>query len=94
MTPRPPRPTLFPYTTLFRSQIYAIDGALVYDQPPVPVADLSRNRRRDFFLRTLLTIPADLQPGQYRLKVAITDTQANKIAQAVKNFQIVAEETP
>src|SRR5690242_21054890 len=26
MTRRPPRPTLFPYTTLFRSEIQAFDG--------------------------------------------------------------------
>src|SRR5690349_23115515 len=31
MVPRPPRSTLFPYTTLFRSQLYARDNQEVVD---------------------------------------------------------------
>src|SRR5690348_17494159 len=34
MTPRPPRSTLFPYTTLFRSLF-----SVVSDVPPIPTAD-------------------------------------------------------
>src|SRR5262249_59657706 len=32
MTRRPPRSTLFPYTTLFRSQVYAQNEMLAYQQ--------------------------------------------------------------
>src|SRR5436189_5929557 len=37
MLPRPPRSTLFPYTTLFRSQIrcpYDVEGQMVRARPP------------------------------------------------------------
>src|SRR3712207_7070446 len=44
MIRRPPRSTLFPYTTLFRSQ--QVDGALVVGQPTAgPVLDRGGQRR-------------------------------------------------
>src|SRR5438034_1984274 len=50
MIPRPPRSTLFPYTTLFRSLPIATDGlypkritrrGVISEPPPIPVAPTS-----------------------------------------------------
>src|SRR5688572_31550822 len=35
MLPRPPKPTLFPYTTLFRSRRGVADRGMRHEQPPV-----------------------------------------------------------
>src|SRR3712207_7489512 len=39
MIRRPPRSTLFPYTTLFRSRAHGVEGALHADRADVDVAD-------------------------------------------------------
>src|SRR5204863_8322818 len=36
---RPPTPTLFPYTTLFRSQLVVVDAALHADRPTLGLGD-------------------------------------------------------
>src|SRR5207247_10302508 len=51
-TPRPPRSTLFPYTTLFRSSDRALvrlggmRGMMAIDEPPVRVRNLDRKSTR------------------------------------------------
>lgn len=62
-------------TTLYDSR-----GTRVAFEERRPVVDLSRNRRRDFFARGIIRIPA-LPAGQYALTVTVTDTQANRIAE-------------
>src|SRR5438445_3101055 len=42
MTRRPPRSTLFPYTTLFRSERLDLGGRVVGELPPVRIVDLRR----------------------------------------------------
>src|SRR5690349_25120496 len=61
MIRRPPRSTLFPYTTLFRSLHPAVGGELLVDQPGGPLAaDRSEEHtselqsRRDLVCRLLL----------------------------------------
>src|SRR3712207_8303093 len=48
MIRRPPRSTLFPYTTLFRSPSVQLDVGLAYDTPPLlaVVRDEDRERLR------------------------------------------------
>ncbi|GIW76513.1 MAG: hypothetical protein KatS3mg104_1576 [Phycisphaerae bacterium] len=41
-----------------------------------PTTDLCRNRRRDFFIARIITLPANLTLGRYVLKVSITDPQS------------------
>src|SRR5256886_17454094 len=38
MIRRPPRSTLFPYTTLFRSPVYGYEAKWVWDRPEAPLA--------------------------------------------------------
>src|SRR5690242_21221605 len=60
MTRRPPRSTLFPYTTLFRSDHGGNAGEVLHQHARRPVLDLARDR-------------ALLQPIDHRLEVVARD---------------------
>src|SRR5258708_13429933 len=45
MIRRPPRSTLFPYTTLFRSHVERVDQASAHHHEPEPVDDVAGERR-------------------------------------------------
>ncbi len=57
----------------------------------VPSTDLCRNRRRDFFIARIITIPDKLNMGRYVLKVSVTDQQASRIAETSIPFSVVAK---
>ncbi len=57
---------------------------------PCHSTDTCRNRRRDFALGSVATIPKILAPGRYFLKVTITDEQSNQVAEASVGIQLVA----
>lgn len=50
--------------------------------------DVCRNRRLDFFMNVGLTLPADLSPGAYVLKVIVHDKTGDKVAEKVRRFVI------
>lgn len=70
-------------TTLYDSK-----GTRVAAEERRPITDLSRNRRRDFFARGFIRIPA-LPAGAYSLMVTVMDTQANRIAEAKVPVEIM-----
>ncbi|MFQ6049047.1 MAG: hypothetical protein ACE5K7_06755, partial [Phycisphaerae bacterium] len=78
------------YKTLLaqRLSIYSADGKLIYQKKDEQIADLSRNRRQDFFLARILHLPESLQPGRYVLKAAVTDLLASKEAEARLEFVV------
>ena len=48
-------------------------GSAVWKQPRVQIVDVSRNRRRDFFVTQPISLPEALSVGKYLLKVTVTD---------------------
>lgn len=70
--------------------LYDARGARVAVEERRPIVDLSRNRRRDFFARGFIRIPA-LAAGQYSLTVTVTDVQANRIAEARVPVEVVGQ---
>lgn len=70
--------------------LYTEDGVQVWADKSQPIQDLSRKRRHDFFLRTLVKFPPTLTLGRYMLKVTIIDRQANRVAEASLPIQTVA----
>jgi hypothetical protein len=52
------------------------------------IVDRCRNRRRDFFVAREIRLPATLAPGTYVVKVAITDTLGEKVAESRTEFQV------
>jgi hypothetical protein len=55
------------------------------------VVDLCHERRHDFFVAKLITLPQNLTIGRYLLKLTITDQEANRVAEATTPVEIVAE---
>lgn len=52
------------------------------------IVDRCRNRRRDFFVAREVRLPATLAPGTYVVKVTITDTLGEKVAESRTEFQV------
>lgn len=69
------------------------DGLAVWKNDPVQIVDLSRNKRRDFFVVQLITLPARLSVGRYRLKVRITDMHGGSIDEVTTPVEIVADQS-
>lgn len=69
--------------------LYTESGLPVWEEK-TPTSDLCRNRRRDFFIARIITLPPNLTLGRYVLKVSITDTQAGRIAETSIPLAVVA----
>lgn len=75
-------------------ELYDATGeATVWRQGPVELIDVSRNKRRDFFIVFPIDLPARLTAGGYRLKVRVADKHTGSICeQTLHNIQIVADQ--
>ncbi len=71
-----------------RIELLTPAGQSVWQKEEPEIEDLSRQRREDFFLAKLVTLPASLPAGEYVLKVAITDRLAKKANEAVRPVKI------
>jgi len=67
------------------------DGQKVWHSQPREITDRSRNRRRDFFVVQMVTLPARLSVGKYVLKVDITDKHGGSIDAVPLEINIVAD---
>ena len=73
-----------------RIEVFTSGGEPVFSRKETLIEDRSRNRREDFFLAQKLLLPATLNPGEYVLKVTLTDTLAEKISQNTTSFRVTA----
>jgi len=67
------------------------DGLAVWRQPRAEIVDRSRNRRRDFFVVQLITLPASLGVGKYRLKATLEDLHGGTIAETILPVDLVSD---
>lgn len=74
-------------------ELYESNGFEVWSHEPVEILDVSRNQRRDFFVVQLVTLPAQLALGEYRLKVRIYDENAGTRDESSIPIRIVADES-
>jgi hypothetical protein len=65
------------------------DDKPLWSEQPVQIVDLCRNVRRDFFLVQLLQLPADLDRGEYELRVTVTDAASGSTATSLVPLKIV-----
>src|SRR2546427_5886870 len=72
MIRRPPRSTLFPYTTLFRSGLFRDLGEV--DGDPIPLADAERLQG----IGAAADLPVQLSVGEDPLGVVLADPEQNK----------------
>lgn len=69
------------------------DGLAVWRSEPVEIVDESRNRRRDFFLVQLVTLPQRMTVGKFRLKVSITDLHGGSVDETSLPVEYVADQS-
>ncbi|MBX9656194.1 hypothetical protein K2Y11_21470 [bacterium] len=51
--------------------------------------DVCRGRRHDYFNVVVFEWPRDLPPGDYTLKVTVTDLSSDKVTERMRRFQVV-----
>lgn len=69
--------------------LYDETGQRAWSEKPRQVVDLSRNRRRDFFLARIVKLPSALPAGVYVLRLTVTDDQASRVTEASTLLEIV-----
>ena len=83
------------FKVTLEQQVELYDAAgetTVWRQGPVTLEDVSRNKRRDFFIVHPIDLPADLTAGGYRLKVRVADKHTGSICeQTMHDIKIVAD---
>lgn len=67
------------------------DDLVVWSRPEQSVVEMSRNKRRDFYLVQTVTLPATLSLGSYSLKVIVRDRNRGGVAEAIIPFDVVAD---
>ncbi len=76
-------------------EIFSDSGTEVWSDQSKEVDDLCRRQRRDFFLYDVVTLPPNLSPGKYTVKVTVTDLNAKKFTQNKTDIAIIGPaETP
>jgi hypothetical protein len=65
------------------------EGRTLHEWSFAPVEETCPTRRRDYFLRYVLRLPAGLAPGRCRLDVATTDAVGDRTATASLPLEIV-----
>jgi len=71
--------------------LVAADGGRIHDWSFEPIRETCPARRRDYFARYVVRIPAKSPAGACRLEIAVTDTLAGRTAAATLPLEIVAD---
>jgi len=78
--------------TVLRStiEIYkdGADGQRVASMPFGPTPDLCRNHRRDYFQAHEFSIPQDITPGHYVMRLEVVDVLSQKVVTATRKFTV------
>ena len=67
------------------------DGIPVWREDWQLGTDTSRNRREDFFIVQIITLPERLSVGLYQLKIHVRDKQSGAESEATVEFEMVAD---
>ncbi|TVQ53583.1 MAG: hypothetical protein EA377_07685 [Phycisphaerales bacterium] len=67
------------------------DGIPVWREDWQTAVDVARNKRHDFFLVQVITLPRALSVGRYHMKVRARDEKSRAEAEATITFEIVAD---
>ncbi|MCH8316649.1 MAG: hypothetical protein IIA64_11810 [Planctomycetes bacterium] len=67
------------------------DGIPVWRQPWRPVVDVTKNRRHDFFVVQVITLPDKLSVGRYQFKISVRDERSGAEAEATLELDMVAD---
>lgn len=84
------------HTTCIDTVLRLVDAAgdTLHEWNFEPLAETCAGRRRDYFARYVVRLPAELPPGACRLDVLVTDTLAGTRARSALPLEIVAAAVP
>jgi hypothetical protein len=84
------------HTTCIDTVLRLVDatGDTLHEWNFEPLAETCAGRRRDYFARYVVRLPAELPPGACRLDVLVTDTLAGTRAESTLPLEIVATAVP
>ncbi|MEM1444645.1 MAG: hypothetical protein AAGF84_01190 [Planctomycetota bacterium] len=68
------------------------DGLAVWTQPAQTIQDVSQRKRRDFYNVQMVTLPANLGVGRYRMKVRVTDVHGGTVDEATLPISLIADD--
>lgn len=90
------QPAATGHTTCIDTTLRLVDaaGVTLHEWNFEPLAETCAGRRRDYFARYVLRLPAGLPPGACRLDVLVTDTLADAQAEAALPLDIVVAPEP
>ena len=71
-----------------RLELFSDAGESLWVRDGKQIEDVARRQREDFFLPELITLPSDIGPGDYVLKVTVTDLVAGRSNEANHRFTI------
>ncbi|MCP4250884.1 MAG: hypothetical protein GY778_27920 [bacterium] len=71
-----------------RLEVLTPQGQSLWQRQEPSIVDLSRQRRTDFFVAQLITLPDSLGAGDFVLKVTLQDELSGKSNQAIHRFSI------
>ena len=79
------------YRTTFATSYEVVDpqGRRVDGAQFPEVEDLCKNQRHDYHLRYGVALPTRIYPGEYELRLIVSDQLSNKIGQSTVPFEIV-----
>lgn len=80
------------YQTRFdlRTAVLNRAGDVAFEHLDADVVDRCRNRRSDCFIPRLVRLPATLSPGEYVVKVSVTDKLGKKVAENRTTIRVAA----
>ncbi|HRP62131.1 MAG TPA: hypothetical protein PK400_02435 [Phycisphaerales bacterium] len=67
------------------------DGIPVWREDWQTAVDVTKNRRNDFFVVQIITLPKALSVGKYQLKVRVRDEKSKAEAEGTIHFELVAD---
>lgn len=71
--------------------LYHADGTLAWRMPEQTLVEISRKRRRDFYLVQEITLPRTLTVGRYDLKVIVRDKATGAVDERLVPLRVVAD---
>lgn len=75
-----------------RTQLLSRSGDVLLDLEDPNIVDRCRTRRRDCFIPRLLRLPDTLSPGEYVVKVTVTDKITRTVAQRSASLRLSASD--
>ncbi len=67
------------------------DGILVWREDWQVGVDASKNRRKDFFIVQVITLPEQLSVGRYQLKILLRDRKSGAEAETALELEMIAD---